>query len=202
MEIKKIEREDLPQVVNVHKDSFKGFFLTELGDHFLTVYYDCVRKDKKGILVGLYDESQLCGFIAATTLSKGFNKQLIIKNFSRFSLIGLRLFFTQIRSLVRLLKNFTKTSRQVQDEGEYAELLSIGVTAKKQGQGIGKKLLIQFENEMRLKGCSSLSLTTDYHENEKTIQFYKGLGYSTYYDFMAYPNRKMYRMIKKLHEQL
>lgn len=198
MEIKTIGREDLRQVVEVHKDSFKGFFLTELGDHFLTVYYDCVRKDEKGILAGLYDESQLCGFFAATTLSNGFNKQLILKNFFRFSLIGLKLLLTRTPSLVRLFKNFTKTSQQVQDEGEYAELLSIGVSVKKQGQGIGKKLLVQFENEMRAKGCSALSLTTDYNQNEKAIQFYKGLGYTVYYDFIAYPNRKMYRMIKRL----
>ncbi len=198
MEIKKIEREDLPQVVNVHKDSFKGFFLTDLGDHFLTVYYDCVRKDKKGILVGLYDESQLCGFFAATTLSKGFNKQLIIKNFSRFSLIGLRLFFTQISSLVRLIKNFTKTNKDFHDYGDYAELLSIGVAVNKQGQGIGKELLIEFERQMLLRDCSSLSLTTDFNNNEKAIQFYKGLGYEVYYDFITYPDRKMYRMIKKI----
>ena len=198
MEIKKIVKEDLPKVVEVHKDSFKGFFLTELGDHFLTVYYDCVRKNKKGLLTGLYDEGQLCGFFAAATLSKGFNKQLIKKNLLQFSLIGLRLLFTQMSSLVRLFKNFTKTSQDVQDDGEYAELLSIGVSDNKQGQGIGKKLLVQFENEMKLKGCSSLSLTTDYNDNEKAIHFYKSLGYSVYYDFITYPNRKMYRMIKKL----
>lgn len=105
---------------------------------------------------------------------------------------------TQIASLVRLFKNFTKTSPDVQDDGEYAELLSIGVSGNKQGQGIGRKLLIQLENEVKLKGCSYLSLTTDYNNNEKVIQFYKGLGYTLYYDFMTYPNRKMYRMIKKL----
>jgi hypothetical protein len=43
MEIKKIDKEDMPGVVEAHKDSFKGFFLTELGDHFLTVYYDCIN---------------------------------------------------------------------------------------------------------------------------------------------------------------
>ena len=198
MEIKKIDKEDLPKVVEVHKDSFKGFFLTELGDHFLTVYYDCVRKDDRGLLIGLYEESQLCGFFAATILFKGFNKHLIKRNFFRFSLIGLRLLFTQMPSLVRLFKNFTKTSQDMEDNGEYAELLSIGVSVNKQGQGIGKKLLMQFENEMRLKGCSSLSLTTDYYDNEKAIQFYKGMGYTVYYDFTTYPNRKMYRMIKNL----
>src|SRR4051812_16239688 len=110
MEIKKILEEDLPKVVCLHKDSFRGFFLTELGDHFLRVYYDCVRKDEKGLLTGVYEESQLYGFFAATTLAKGFNKQLVKRNLLRFSLIGLKLLFTRIPSLVRLLKNFTKTS--------------------------------------------------------------------------------------------
>jgi ribosomal protein S18 acetylase RimI-like enzyme len=77
-------------------------------------------------------------------------------------------------------------------------LFSIGVSDKKQGHGIGKKLLIQLENEMRLRGCANLSLTTDYNDNEKTIQFYKGLGYNIFYDFIAYPHRKMYRITKKL----
>jgi len=202
MEIRKILKEDLNEVVNVHKASFRGFFLTELGDHFLNVYYDCVRKDNRGTVMGFYDEGQLWGFCAATTISRGFNSHLVKANIFRFSLIGIRLLLTRIPSLVRLFKNFSKTNSAIQDEGEYAELLSIGVSDKKQGQGIGKKLLVQLENEMKLKGCSELSLTTDYNNNEKAIQFYKGLGYNIYYDFIAYPNRKMYRMIKKLDQTL
>jgi ribosomal protein S18 acetylase RimI-like enzyme len=198
MEIKEVLKEDVDQVVDVHKNSFKGFFLTELGDRFLSVYYDSVRKDGRGILIGFYDEGQLYGFCAATTLSKGFNKHLVKKNIFRFSLIGIRLLFTRIPSLIRLFKNFSKTDSGIKDEGDYAELLSIGVSAKKQGLGIGKKLLIQLESEMKLRGCSNLSLTTDYINNEKAIEFYKGLGYIVYYDFIAYPSRKMYRMIKKI----
>ena len=198
MEIKRIPKKDLKQVVAVHKDSFKGFFLTELGDHFLEVYYDCVRKDEKGILLGYYEDEELFGFCAATTISQKFNAHLVKKNLFCFFLIGIRLVITRIPSLVRLFKNFSKTNSTMHDEGNYSELLSIGVSNKKQGLGIGKKLLIQLENEMKLKGCSKLSLTTDYHNNEKAIQFYKGLGYDIFYDFVAYPNREMYRMIKKI----
>jgi len=36
--------------------------------------------------------------------------------------------------------------------------------------------------------------------NNKVIEFYKGLGYNDYYEFIAYPNRKMYKMIKDLLE--
>ncbi len=202
MEIKRVAKKDLPEIVAVHKNSFKGFFLTELGDHFLKVYYDCVRKDDSGILTGYYDEGQLFGFCAATTLSKGFNKNLVKKNIVRFSFIGIRLLLSRIPSLIRLFKNFSKTNSTVKDEGNYAELLSIGVSDRKQGQGIGKKLLLHLEDEMKASRCTQLSLTTDYENNEKAIQFYKGLGYHIYYDFIAYPNRKMYRMIKKLDEEI
>jgi ribosomal protein S18 acetylase RimI-like enzyme len=198
MQIKKVLKEDIPLIVEVHKNSFKGFFLTELGDHFLALYYDSIRENKKGILLGYYDEGELFGFCAATTFSKGFNAQLVKKNLLRFLLIGMRLLLTRIPSLIRLFKNFSKKSSSINDTGEYAELLSIGVSDKKQGLGIGKKLLIELEKEMQLKNCSRLSLTTDYYNNDKAIRFYKGLGYEIYYDFIAYPNRKMYRMIKKL----
>lgn len=198
MAIIKIKKDDLMKVVKVHKDSFKGFFLTGLGDHFLKVYYDCVRKDDNGILLGFFQDGQLLGFCAATTIAKGFNVQLVKKNALKFSLISFRLMWTRIGALIRLLKNFSKSDSSLEYDGNYAELLSIGVLSNYHGLGIGKKLLLELEKEMKLKKVSKLSLTTDYDNNEKTINFYKALGYDFYYDFIAYPNRRMYRMIKSL----
>lgn len=198
MVVREILDADVCQVVKVHKDSFENFFLSELGDHFLMVYYDSIRKNKKGILLGLFDGGELCGFCAATTLSRGFNTNLIKENFSHFLLIGFRLSITRPVAIVRLFKNLTKKGSKISDQGEYAELLSIATLPEKQGLGIGKKLLFQLEKDLKLKGCNELSLTTDYYNNDKTIQFYKGLGYSVYYDFIAYPNRKMYRLIKRI----
>ena len=62
MQIKKVLKEDIPLIIEVHKNSFKGFFLTELGDQFLALYYDSVRENKKGILLGHYDEGEVFGF--------------------------------------------------------------------------------------------------------------------------------------------
>ena len=67
-------------------------------------------------------------------------------------------------------------------------MLSIAVFVNKQGKGIGKKLLLELEKELKLKGCSKLSLTTDFYNNIKVIEFNNGLGYNIYYDFIAYPN--------------
>jgi ribosomal protein S18 acetylase RimI-like enzyme len=198
MNIKAVPEKDINELVKVHKASLRDFFLTELGDHFLKVYYDCVRRDKRGLLIGFYEDEELYGFAAATTLSKSFNRNLILENFFKFSFIGIELLFTKTSALIRLFKNFSKTNASANDKGEYAELLSIGVSDKRQGKGIGKKLLLELEETLKAKGCAQLSLTTDFYDNEKAIGFYKSLAYEVFYDFIAYPNRKMYRMIKKL----
>ena len=198
MNIKYIKKREIKDVVVVHKSSFKDFFLTTLGDEFLFLYYDCIRRDNNSILLGIYDESKLCGFCAATFRSKGFNSQLVKTNLIRFLMLGLNLLFLKPTSLIHLLKNLSKKNPVIDDNGEYSELLSIGISEDRQGRGIGKQLLIELEKELKLQGCSILSLTTDYYNNQRVIEFYKGLGYKIYYDFIAYPERKMYRMTKKI----
>jgi ribosomal protein S18 acetylase RimI-like enzyme len=198
MEIKKIEKIDIDFVIEVHKASFKDFFLTTLGEDFLFFFYDCIRKSDKGILLGVYNEGKLYGFCAASSISKGFYTKLIINNFFGFTKIGLILLLTKFPSLIRLIKNLSKFSSNIRDDRNYAEILSIGVSPESQGKGIGKEILFYLENELKFNNSLFLSLTTDFYNNEKTLKFYKSLGYDVYYDFIAYPNRKMYKLIKKL----
>jgi len=198
MLVKKISNEDLKAVVKVHNESFKDFFLTKLGSDFLTVYYDCIRKDTSAILLGIFIDNELCGFCAATSLSSGFNKRLIKENLNRFLMLGFKQMITNPSSLIHLFKNLSKSNPNVSDDGQYAELLSIGISVNKQGLGLGKELLKQLEIDLITKGIHNLSLTTDYYKNDKAIRFYKGLGYDIFYEFIAYPNRKMFRLIKKI----
>lgn len=190
-------KNDIPKVVEIHLSAFQDFFLTQLGSSFLYIYYKSLANHKDGILLGVYENGNLIGFSAATQHSKSFNSSLILNNFFSFSIVGIGLLFKNPKSIVRLLANLRKLNSK-EDDGEYAELLSIATLPEKQGQGIGKKLIIQLEKEFENLGCSRLSLTTDYYNNEQTILFYTRLGYSIYYEFVAYPNRKMYRFIKKI----
>lgn len=202
MELTIIEKTGIEEVIEVHKSSFKGFFLTTLGDDFLRLYYDCIRRDENAILIGIYDKGKLCGFCAATFMLKGFNIQLIKNNILKFLMIGLQLLFSKPMSLIHIIKNFRKNVSRFNDKSEYAELLSIGVSEDLQGRGIGKKLLLELEKVLSIHECSILSLTTDFYNNDGVIEFYKRLGYETYYDFIAYPERKMYRMIKTINRKI
>ena len=86
----------------------------------------------------------------------------------------------------------------LEDNEDYAELYSIGVSKAAQGKGVGKLLLAESERVMKSEGVQRVSLTTDFYDNEQAVGFYHSMGYETLYEFITYPNRKMYRLIKTL----
>jgi ribosomal protein S18 acetylase RimI-like enzyme len=195
MIVRKAKITDVDRIVSIHKNAFKGFFLTSLGDSFLSVYYSCFIKSNETVILCAEEDGKLLGFSAATKVCRGFNGRMIKENALKFMMVGLRLLFTNPPALVRLVKNFTKKSDEVEDDENYGELYSIGVNSDTQGKGVGKALLAETET---LMGIEKLSLTTDYYNNESTIAFYQKCGYQVLYEFTAYPNRKMLRMIKEL----
>ena len=199
MKIGTINNKDIIRVVEIHKSAFKDFFLTQLGDRFLKVYYSALNNHPKGILLGIYDEKcTLVGFSATCVESKRFNKDLIKSDISKFLLVGFLILLNNPNALIRLYKNLNKTNKNEADDGNYGELLSIAIDASTQGSGLGKQLLLHTENESIKQGIQKLSLTTDSYNNDNAIGFYHSMGYEKMYEFIAYPHRKMYRLIKTL----
>ena len=164
----------------------------------MALYYRTVLDHPRGILLVSDNEEGVIGFCAGTLFSAGFNSNLIKTNFSSYALEGLKLLFTNPVSLWHLFKNFSKEDSNAGDKGEYSELLSIGVDPSVQRSGAGKAMLLALEEEVKKSGGKQLSLTTDYNDNEKAIGFYHSLGYREWYDFVTYPNRRMYRLIKDI----
>ncbi len=196
MEVRIPKSTDIDKISAIHKESFDGFFLSELGDYFLKVYYSAMLNNDRGILLGCYDNSELVGFCAATTFSKGFNSQLIKSNFYSFLKVGISLLISKPLALIRIFKNLDKSNDSFEDNGEYAELFSIGVLPSYQGRGVGKLLVEKLECILKTKNIQKLSLTTDYNDNEKVLSFYRKNNYQDMYVFYSYPKRKMYRLIK------
>ena len=186
------------KIAEIHLNSFKGFFLTTLGFSFLKAYYRTCAKSSDAISICAIDKHTglLLGFSVGCYISKGFNKKLIISNIGVYFYQTIVLLITKPSALVRLFKNLGKGKNIVYDDGNYAELLSIGVLLDKNGLGIGKNLLVEFENEVKKKGLNKITLTTDAEENDDVLKFYEKSGYKVFYDFVTYPNRKMFKLIK------
>lgn len=191
--------EDVGRIVKIHQAAFEDFFLTSLGEAFLELYYSTYIKSGLGVVYCAEKDDELVGFSACSYVSRGFNLKLIKQNLVKYGLESLRLLLNRPEAIIRLVKNLNKNGNgnKIKDSGDYAELYSIAVRPTYQGEGIGRLLLDATELDVRDHN-PRLSLTTDYYENEKTLAFYRSLGYEVMYDFVAYPHRRMYRMIKRL----
>lgn len=196
--IKKATFKDIDRIVSIHISAFPNFFLTSLGKDFLKTYYSCFVISTEGVVLCAENEGEVVGFSASAIHCRGFNLKLIKKNIGRFFLLSVKLLFTSPKSLIRLAKNLTKKSSQIDDNEDYAELYSIGVAKGQQGLGVGKQLLTETENILKEKGIKEVSLTTDYYENAATLHFYQTMKYEILYEFDAYPKRRMYRLIKEM----
>ena len=198
MNIRKATLKDIKGIVEGHCSAFKGFFLTELGSSFLQLYYSSYFMESTAVLLVAENYGEVVGFSSATSLSAGFNTKLVKKNFFRYALKGCVIAFSKPKALINLAKNWSHRDSSVVDNGEYAELMSIAVSPDTQGGGIGKLLIQETEEIMKSLGANKFSLTTDFYNNESTIAFYKRCGYEVMYEYYAYPNRKMLRLIKVL----
>lgn len=189
---------DIEKVAEVHKVSFEGFFLTSLGTKFLKTYYKSCLKNNKTIALGVFDDQgSLKGFATGTVVALGYHRMVFLKNFFAFLKA---LFLVLIRRpgvAYRLGKNLNK-SPFINDTMDYAELLSIAVLPELKGAGLGGVLLENFEIQAKALGASKVVLTTDFKDNDIVLAFYRKRGYQIYYDFITYPSRHMYKMIKLL----
>lgn len=198
MNYRKVNADDIPVLVRIHMISFRDFFLTSLGDSFLETYYRHSLKSQDCIAVcACNDNNEIVGFAVGSILSRGYHKRLITKNLGAFIFTGLIIAATKPAAIIRLMLNLNKNSNP-DDDGQYAELLSIAVSDSMKGQGIGKELLAEFEQKLKNHACNKVVLTTDYYNNDNVIMFYKKQGYKIYYDFVTYPKRRMYKMIKSI----
>ena len=190
---------DSSQIAKIHLKSFPNFFLTTLGYSFLKTYYRSCAKNEDAISICAFNkyDKKLSGFAVGCFNSEGFNKRLIFSNSLEYSYEAILLLFTKPIALIRLFKNLAKNNNK-DDKGNYAELLSIGVSPDQNGFGIGQSLLVKFENQVREKGINTITLTTDADSNDSVLRFYKKSGYTVYYDFETFPNRKMLKLIKEL----
>jgi ribosomal protein S18 acetylase RimI-like enzyme len=198
MNLRKANNKDFSQMAFIHNEAFRGFFLTSLGTGFLETYYKSILKDERTIAVcAVDDRDNVLGFASGCIQALNYHRNLFYNNSLSFLIAVLGAAIRKPEIIFRLAMNINKNQNH-QDDSNYAELLSIAILPELKGSGTGKNLLEYFETETSKRGGRKLALTTDYDNNDQVVNFYKKCGYLIFYDFITYPNRRMYKMIKTL----
>lgn len=194
--LRKLNVNDVEDMAVIHFHSFKGFFLTSLGQNFLKVFYKEVLKHKDGIGIGAFDEQEkMLGFAVGAQQNRGFYKKIIKSNGFGLAWVAFPELVKDPAKIIRLVRNLM--SKGDQDYNNSPILLSICVKRSQEAKGIGRKLLSEFENVLKELAYNSLILFTDTHNNNYPNQFYQNNNYILVKSFLQ-GKREMNLYYKKL----
>ena len=151
--IRKSEISDSKVITLLHKEGIPTGFLSSLDTKYLSLMYKIIIEE--GFCFVATQDSKVIGFISGTVDSKALYKNIVSKNF--FSLIPLfikKIFSCSFikRSLASFLIPFKTDKGEKKKDERLPELLSIVVSRDIQAKGIGTKLLIELESELKQKG--------------------------------------------------
>lgn len=194
----------LASVVQVHIESFPGYFTARMGEPFLRAYYGWFAHSRQALTyVALDSKSEVLGFVVGATnrhtyfndmiaeawprLIGGLLNSVIIQPSVAILLVGrsnlaiaaFRGMMSKLFSLCRRAgrNTVTVTNADGRAPDRVASLVSIAVRASSRRMGVASGLEEAFIKEARSRGCSGISLTVR-PDNKGAIRFYEHAGWS------------------------
>ncbi len=194
------DKPSVEQVVQIHLDTFQGFFLTFMGRGFLRQLYRSYCGHKESGLLGAFDDQEnLVGFLAYSSQLSGLYKYMIKKRLIPFAWYATGAFFRKPKVFMRLVRAFLKPGESSREEA-YVELASIGVKPDTKGMGVGSALIDQLKKQVNFSQFAYINLETDAADNEAANRFYEKNGFVLCRRFQTHEGREMneYRFGEKL----
>lgn len=189
---------DVPRVVDIHLQSFPGFFLASLGAPFLRCFYEGVCKTINAIsYVNIDQDGVIQGFVVGVANPKGFYSELLKNDWLKFALASIGPLFRRPGIAVRLLRALRHPSKNPSGD-DVAGLLSIAVAPNSQAGGCGKALIQCFLAAASERGCRSVVLTTDADDNFLVNEFYRKSGFMLRSQYFTPEARRMNEYIISL----
>ena len=172
---------DIDSVVEIHQKAFQGFFLEQMGTPFIKAYYRIVLAFSGSIAhVYLGRSSSIEGFVVGFIGPIAFYKKL---KRSGLQLIAPILYgvILNLKLVGRIFENIKRVSASDSERSpafidkDTVELSSIAVSSP--ADGIGSILLDAFVKEAWSRNMSTITLTTDFENNELVNKFYIKHGF-------------------------
>ena len=189
-EVQKNEKELIAEIVDIHLDTFEGFFLTFMGKGFLKkMYLSYCDHAPSGLVVALEDGKPV-GFLAYSADMSGLYKHMIKKRLISFAFYSAGAFLRKPKIFMRLIRAFLKPGESRREEN-YVELSSIGVSPKVKSKGVGSALISWLKENVDFAKYSYIALETDAENNEGANRFYVKNGFTLVREYETHEGRKM-----------
>ena len=190
-DVSKKEKQVISDIVNIHLNTFKGFFLTFMGRGFLYQMYRSYCEHEGSKLLAAVDENEkIVGFVAYSENMSGLYKHMIKKHLVSFAWYSAGAFFRKPKVFIRLVRAFLKPG-EVKREESYVELSSIGVDPNAKSHGVGSLLLGAVKQRVDFSRVAYIALETDAVDNEAVNRFYVKNGFTLVREYETREGRKM-----------
>ncbi len=193
MLIEKLSADDkqiVRQIVDVHMETFQGFFLTFMGSGFLKEMYSSYAEHAASDILVAVQDGNLVGFLAYSEDMSGLYKHMIKKHLIPFAWYSFLAFLRKPRVFMRLVRAFLKPGESAREE-EYVELASIGVSLRAKNTGVGSELISALKQAVDFERFAYITLETDALDNEGANHFYVKNGFALHRSFTTREGREM-----------
>lgn len=193
VDIKKLEKKDkkiINEIVQIHLNTFSGFFLTFMGKGFLKQMYSSYCDHINSNIYIATSNGKILGFLSYSSDMSGLYKFMIKKRLIPFAWYAFGAFLRKPKVFFRLIRAFLKPGESKREE-KYIELSSIGVNPNEESKGIGTQLIQALINDTDFNEYEYISLETDAINNEKANYFYKKNGFKMHKEYETHEGRKM-----------
>ena len=167
--IRAVDEADLPYIANIHKRSYSPEHITShYPINLLVRFYGEISKGNDYCYVAI-DDNKIVGFLFAGNKTRVAVNSFISQNYFNIGLVVLR----HPSFILSSIKGFIDRFLTKKSSGRSGiTLLSISVDPLSMKKGVGKKMLIHFENNLKKNHYSIYGLSVR-KSNSKAISFYK-----------------------------
>ncbi|WP_338538502.1 GNAT family N-acetyltransferase [Janibacter terrae] len=191
-----LRAEDAAALARLYRASFPDFFLARPGEPFLREFYGGFEGDPSAITVvagtaagGLWVRS------SGRPSRPAFYRHLLRRRFPGLAVASARAAVRNPRTITRLVRG-AACRGGVGDEG--ALLSSICTDPTVQCQGLGRRLVQEWEDAARQHGVTVAHLSTDAVDNEAVNALYDRRGWSAKREYSTREGRRMNLYTKDL----
>lgn len=182
---------DVAAAVQLHRSSFPGFFLSQLGPRFLPVFYRGFVDAPDAVTVNVRAPASgdLQAVAVGTTQPAGLYRRLVKRQTLSFTVAAASSIARRPWILPRLVRALRHRGVPVPVSG--ALLSSICVSAAAQGAGVGSAVLVEWLRGVAAAGVDAAYLTTDAVGNEHVNRLCSRHGWRLAGTFMTAEGRAM-----------
>jgi GNAT superfamily N-acetyltransferase len=186
---------DIPKAVEIHLSSFPGFFLSILGQRFLNEFYQNYIVDPMGVgFASRNSKGEITGIVVGPFNPNGYFKRLLKRRWWAFCIASSQAILKDPSCIIRLVRAVFYRG-EAPNGPTRALLSSIAVSPNAQNEGVGKKLVLRWVEEIKNRGGIGCYLTTDAQNNNEVNIFYQHLGWKIESSYRTPEGRLMNRYI-------